>query len=133
MSQTGYTPIQLYNSPTASSVPLAANLAAGELAINNNILDGKLYYKDTAGVVRLLASKTATSGIFPVIGVGTTSPDASAVLDAQSTTQGMRFPNMTTTQKNAVSTPAAGLVIFDTTLAKLCLFTGVAWQTITSV
>jgi len=40
---------------------------------------------------------------------------------------------MTTTQKNAVATPAAGLVVFDTTLGKLCVYTGSAWQTITSV
>jgi hypothetical protein len=67
------------------------------------------------------------------VGIGTSSPNASAILDAQSTTKGVRFPNMTTTQKNAIASPAAGLVIFDTTLAKLCLYTGAAWQTITSV
>ena len=67
------------------------------------------------------------------VGIGTSSPNASAILDAQSTTKGVRFPNMTTTQKNAVSSPAAGLVVFDTTLAKLCVYSGSAWQTITSV
>jgi hypothetical protein len=72
----------------------------------------------------------ATSGS---IGLGTISPNASAILDAQSTTQGVRFPNMTTVQKNAIGTPAAGLVVFDTTLAKLCVYSGTAWQTITSV
>ena len=66
------------------------------------------------------------------VGIGAT-PAASAVLDAQSTTQGVRFPNMTTTQKTAISSPAAGLVVFDTTLAKLCVYSGAAWQTITSV
>jgi hypothetical protein len=40
---------------------------------------------------------------------------------------------MTTVQKNAIGTPAAGLVVFDTTLAKLCVYSGTAWQTITSV
>ena len=67
------------------------------------------------------------------IGLGTISPNASAILDAQSTTQGVRFPNMTTVEKNAIGTPAAGLVVFDTTLAKLCVYSGTAWQTITSV
>ena len=67
------------------------------------------------------------------VGIGTSSPSASAILDAQSTTKGVRFPNMTTTQKNAVSSPAAGLVVFDTTLAKLCVYSGAAWQTVTSV
>ena len=67
------------------------------------------------------------------LGIGTTSPSASAILDAQSTTKGVRMPNMTTTQKNAISSPAAGLMVFDTTLAKLCVYSGSAWQTITSV
>jgi len=66
------------------------------------------------------------------VGIGTSSPDVSAILDAQSTTKGVRFPNMTTTQKLAIATPAAGLVVFDTTLSKLCVYTGAAWQTITS-
>jgi len=60
MSQSGYTPILNYSSSTASAVPLAANLAQGELAINNN--DGKLFYKDSSGVVQTLASK-ATGAI----------------------------------------------------------------------
>jgi len=53
------------------------------------------------------------------------------MLDVQSTTAGVRFPNMTTTQKNAI-TPALGTVIYDTTLNKLCVYVG-SWQTITSV
>jgi hypothetical protein len=67
------------------------------------------------------------------IGIGTAAPNASAILDAQSTTKGVRFPNMTTVEKNAIGTPAAGLVVFDTTLAKLCVYSGAAWQTITSI
>lgn len=39
--------------------------------------------------------------------------------------------NVTTTEKNAL-TPSAGWVVFDTTLDKLCVYTGSAWQTVTS-
>ena len=67
------------------------------------------------------------------VGIGTSSPSTSAILDAQSTTKGVRMPNMTTTQKNAISSPAAGLMVFDTTLSKLCVYSGSAWQTITSI
>jgi len=66
------------------------------------------------------------------LGIGAV-PNASAILDAQSTTKGVRMPNMTTTQKNAISSPAAGLMVFDTTLAKLCVYSGSAWQTVTSI
>jgi hypothetical protein len=40
--------------------------------------------------------------------------------------------NVTTTEKNAL-TPSAGWVVFDTTLGKLCVYNGSAWQTVTSV
>ena len=58
---------------------------------------------------------------------------ASAILDVQSTTKGFLPPRMTTTQKNAIASPATGLMVFDTTLAKLCVYTGAAWETITSL
>ena len=49
MAQTGFTPLSLYYSATATHVPLAANLVAGELAINT--ADGKLFYKDSSNAV----------------------------------------------------------------------------------
>ena len=58
-------------------------------------------------------------------------PNASAILDVASTTKGFLPPRMTTTQKNNIATPTAGLIIYDTTLNKLCVYT-TAWQTITS-
>ena len=61
MAQSGYTPISIYYSSTATNVPTAGNLVNGELAIN--ITDGKLYYKDNAGVVKLLASNGASTPV----------------------------------------------------------------------
>jgi hypothetical protein len=66
------------------------------------------------------------------VGIGA-APNASALLDVQSTTKGVRMPNMTTTQKDAIASPAAGLMVFDTTLSKLSVYTGSAWETITSL
>ena len=60
MAASGFTPISLYFSATAAAVPLAANLVAGELALNTN--DGKLYYKSSGGSVTLLASSSGASG-----------------------------------------------------------------------
>jgi hypothetical protein len=56
----------------------------------------------------------------------------SAMLSVTSTTKGFLPPRMTTTQKNAITSPAAGLIVYDTTLNKLCVYT-TAWETITSV
>jgi len=57
MAASGFTPISLYYSATGAAVPSAGNLVAGELALNTN--DGKLYYKNSSGVVTLLAGATA--------------------------------------------------------------------------
>jgi hypothetical protein len=65
------------------------------------------------------------------IGSGVT-PVASAALDVVSTTKGFLPPRMTTAQKNAIATPAAGLMVYDTNLNKLCVYT-TAWETITSL
>jgi hypothetical protein len=64
--------------------------------------------------------------------IGSTTDVASALLNVTSTTKGFLPPRMTTTQKNAITSPAAGLVVYDTTLAKLCVYT-TAWETITSI
>jgi hypothetical protein len=65
--------------------------------------------------------------------LGTITPAASALLNMVSTAKGFLPPRMTTTQKNAISSPAEGLLIYDTTLHKLCVFTGTVWETITSI
>src|SRR5262245_37823296 len=48
------------------------------------------------------------------IGIGTATPDASAALDIKSTTKGLLIPSMTLAQRNAISNPATGLLIFQT-------------------
>jgi hypothetical protein len=110
--------------------------APNEIPLNQYL--GNLAYQDAAniagpvgvgGALTVVGATTLTS----TVGIGTTSPSDSAILDAQSTTQGVRMPNMTTTQKNAIVSPAAGLMVFDTTLAKLCVYSGAAWETITSL
>jgi hypothetical protein len=55
MAQSGFTPISIYYSATSTNVPTAGNLVAGELAINT--ADGKLFYKDSAGVVQVIGTK----------------------------------------------------------------------------
>ena len=69
MAQTNYTPIQLYFSATTTNVPLAANLANGELAINT--FDGKLFYKDSAGAVQVIATKANATSPLAVLNGGT--------------------------------------------------------------
>ena len=66
------------------------------------------------------------------VGIGTTTPNANALLDITSTTKAFLPPRMTTTQKNAVASPTAGMVVYDSTLSKLAVYTGAAWEAVTS-
>jgi hypothetical protein len=61
------------------------------------------------------------------VGIATTSPNASAQLDVVSTTKGFLPPRMTTTQRNAIASPAAGLQVFDTTLNMMSYYNGTIW------
>ena len=59
MAQSGFTPIQLYRTTTAAAVPLAADLAQGELAININDADMALYAENASGTVKRLNNNPA--------------------------------------------------------------------------
>jgi len=62
------------------------------------------------------------------VGVGVATPVASAKLQVDSTTQGFLPPRMTTTQRNAIVTPAAGLIVYDTDLNRHYGYNGTAWN-----
>jgi len=62
------------------------------------------------------------------VGIGTTMPDGSAVLDVKATDKGFLMPRMTTTQKDAIATPAAGLQVYDTETKSVWLYDGTAWK-----
>lgn len=57
-----------------------------------------------------------TISVHGQVGIGTNTPDASAVLDIQSSSnnKGILIPRMTQAQRNAISSPATGLMIFQT-------------------
>lgn len=59
-----------------------------------------------------------------------TSGDASALLDMVSTSQGLLPPRMTTTQRDAISSPATGLLIWNTTTGQLEDYNGTAWAAV---
>ena len=109
MAQTNYTPISLYHSTTAAAVPTSGNLVAGELALNT--VDEKLYFKNSAGTVKLLAanvtpvanggtSLTTLTANNVILGNGTSAP----TFVAPSTNGNVLTSNGTTWQSTA---PAA--------------------------
>jgi hypothetical protein len=95
MAASGFTPIQLYRTATAAAAPTAVNLADGELAINT--LDEKLYFKNSAGTVKLLASTSGSSG--DVVGPASATTNALAAFDG---TTGKLIKNASLTANNVL-------------------------------
>jgi uncharacterized protein (TIGR02145 family) len=65
---------------------------------------------------------------FAQVGIGTTSPSASAALDLSSNEKGFLPPRMTTEQRNLIANPTAGLTIFNTSLKCLEVYNGFQWN-----
>ncbi len=64
---------------------------------------------------------------------GTFNGIGSVIMQLNSTSRGFLPPRMTTTQKNNIVGPVEGLLVYDNTLKKVCLYTGSTWETIASV
>jgi len=78
-------------------------------------------YENTSGNVLLGTTSGST-------GIGATSTiNASAILQVTSTTQGILPPRMTTTQRDAISSPATGLQVYNTTTNTNDFYNGTAW------
>src|SRR5689334_25154039 len=66
-------------------------------------------------------------------GIGTTTPNASSLLDITSTTKGVLVPRMTKTQRDAIASPATGLLIYQTNSTPgFYYYSGTAWTAISS-
>jgi hypothetical protein len=80
----------------------------------------------------LLALMLIGYSSYSQIGIGTTNPAASAMLEIQSTNQGLLTPRMTTAQRIAIASPANGLLVYDTNLASFYYYETSAWVKINS-
>jgi hypothetical protein len=98
-----------------------------QIDANNN--DTTAFFRVTTNANAVELFRVNEAGNFLL---GTTTEIASAKLVVTSTTQGFLPPRMTTAQKNAIATPATGLMVYDTTLNKVCVYTGATWETMTS-
>jgi hypothetical protein len=67
------------------------------------------------------------------VGIGTTSPAATAALDVSSTTKGMLLPRMLAAQRTAIASPATGLIVYQTDgTAGFYYFNGLIWLQLSS-
>lgn len=66
------------------------------------------------------------------VGIGTTTPDNSAILELYSTSHGFLVPRLTTTQRNAISSPATGLLIYNLDNQRFEYYNGTQWVAVVS-
>ena len=152
MAATGYTPILIYASGTASNVPLAANLTSdatkgAELALN--YADGKLYFKNSSGVVTVLAGAGGTgvvagsntqiqfnnSGAFGASSNLTWNGTTLAVTGAITATANSTFSStgaLTISKGTTGERPTAvsGMLRFNTTTTEFEGYNGTAWASV---
>ena len=80
-------------------------------------------------IFTLLAAVLLTATTYAQVGIGTTTPDASSALDITSTTKGLLIPRMTAAQRDAISSPATGLMIYQTDgTAGFYYYNGSSWE-----
>jgi hypothetical protein len=142
----------LINTTTVGTFNLDVN---GTARVGGPSISAQLYLKGGSGLGQYLYLDNGGSDLWTIIGanvfvidssstrifrananaqvtINGSSVNNSAQLQVDSTTRGFLPPRMTTTQKNAIGTPAAGLVVYDNTDNYLSLYNGTNWQNIVS-
>ena len=108
------------------SVVLGA-LAYAQTRTNTDANAFAVYLQDTDPTIKIHTDNDSWIDSTGSFGFNTMTPDASAVIDLTSTTKGFLPPRMTTTERDAISTPAEGLVIYNTTTQVLNFYNGSSW------
>ena len=84
-------------------------------------------------IFNILAAVLFTSTTFAQVGINTETPDASAALDITSTSGGLLVPRMTNAQRDAISSPATGLMVYQTDgTVGFYYYDGSSWSSVTS-
>lgn len=134
-TSTPTTKLHLFQSDDGTVLRIQSAFSLGQASVDLETLDS--YYRLIANpasndstfviydqlnlVERLLISPTGE------VGIGTATPNANAILDVFSTTKAFMPPRMTTTQRDAIPSPTAGMVIYNSTTNVLNFYNGATW------
>jgi len=102
-------------------------------AIGGGAGTGRLDFYSNSNITSLYDNIVILDGTAQNLQVGPagiTATVSTGAFKINSTTQGFLKPKMTTAQKNAIVTPAAGLEVYDTDLNRPCFYSGSAWVTL---
>lgn len=112
---------------TGAQGPVGATGPQGPAgALPSGTANQTLRHDGTSWVANNLITNTGTN-----VGIGTNSPNSSAILSLNSTTHGLLIPSMNQNQRNSISSPATGLLIFQTDNSPgFYYFNGTSWTSI---
>jgi hypothetical protein len=105
------------------SVPYALYSGTSGNLPNGTVSGNTLRWNGSAWVADNLLTNTGTN-----IGIGNTSPDAAAALEISSTNKGLLLPRMNTLQREAISNPPPGLMIYNTDINCVEVRTVLMWM-----
>lgn len=137
----GSNPRLALNSPSTSTWTTALSFSGQgteliTLSGSNGWLTGVIDAKNGSGVTKTSLRANRPQGYLSWFGEGAQmggtdySFSTSALLDLYSTSQGLGLTSMTTAQKVAISSPRAGLMVYDNTLSQVSYYNGVNWVNI---
>lgn len=97
-------------------------------------LTGNAPLRRLQSTLLLIAVLISITGNGQSVGISSSSitPDASSILELRTTTKGLLTPRMTTTERNAISSPATGLIIYNTTSNAFNFYNGSGWIALAS-
>jgi len=131
----GFAPGKKINAPFGSNfTQILFTTGVGNMDFKNNFSGGlyRFYNSNAVNLGDTQFMQIQPSGRILMQSGGTFTDIPSARFAITSTTEGFLPPRMTTAQRDAISSPAAGLLIYNTTTAKLNVFT-TAWEAVTSI
>jgi len=92
----------------------------------------RIIFATTSATSQVIRMGIRSNGSIVIGSNATAAHSECAILESTSTTQGFLPPRMTTTQRDAIASPVAGLMAYNTSTNKLNFYNGSAWEQVTS-
>ncbi|MDE2312126.1 MAG: hypothetical protein KGJ93_03520, partial [Patescibacteria group bacterium] len=122
----------VFGSLQTNSITVSGSASLGSVSvskINPGFIQGSVVFQGASGLSQDNANFFYNSSTTQ-LSIGTSTPDASALLQLESTRKGFLAPRMTGAQRDAIASPASGLMVYNTDTNQYNVYNGTAWGAI---